>query len=473
MAAAALGGGALVRLFAFGPKVLPRRHVVLLVCDSLRADRLGCMGYTRLIDGVQGSLTPNIDALATGGTLFEAAFSQSDWTETSMASMLYSVWPVVTEPYHSLNYLPDPARTLTYCLDHSLLDGGPYVKLAAQSNTLLMKAPFTSPFEFIANQSGFPRVFKNKTLHPSPKQQYERADVLNRMALSELHHAGGDNILLYVHYMDTHETYVPLPEYRRHFPKGVNYNFGNLVKDVRENGGDPLVKKQIITLGDDYDASLMFLDKQIGDFLGELAERGIARDSMIILASDHGQSLGERNVVGHGHTLYPEETHVPLIIAGGGFPRGRVGARVRNIDIFPTIAERVGLAPRQSGISLRRLSDPPQAGGVAGHREVFSCMDYPPRHRGLKREMLITAEGCAYVVTTSSKGKLISEEVFNVNRDPGMLRPLEDDSVRQMAAEKLAKLMASARSRPAAPESPYYNNLNPVHLRQLRSLGYI
>lgn len=473
MAVAALGGGALVRFFAFKQKAMPRRHIVLLVCDTLRADRLGCMGYTRLIDGLERSLTPNIDALAAGGTLFEAAFSQSDWTETSMASMLYSVWPVVTEPHHSFSYLPDPAQTLAYCLDHSLLDGGPYVKLAVQSNTLLMKAPFTSPFEFIANQSGFPRVFKNNTLHPSPKQQYERADVINRMALSELHHAGDDHILLYVHYMDAHEIYVPLPDYRRHFPKGVNYDYGELVKDVRENDGDPLVKKQLATLRDDYDASLMFLDKHIGNLLEELDERGIARNSMIILASDHGQSLGERNVVGHGQTLYPEETHVPLIIAGGGFPRVRVGARVRNIDIFPTIAEYVGLAPHQAGVSLRQLADATQAGGVALHREVFSCMDYSPRCRRLKREMLITAEGCAYVVTTSSKGKLLSEEVYNVNRDPGMLRPLEDDSARQMAAEQLAELKVSAGSRPSTPKSPYYRNTNPVYLDQLRSLGYL
>lgn len=464
---------AAVARYCLRKRPAPRRNVILLVVDCLRADRLGCYGYTRKIDGREISLTPNIDGLAAKGALFELAFSQSNWTETSMASMIYSVRPLATSHHHTYAYLTSPEDTLTYFLDYGYIEQGPYVKIAVQTNPLLVASPFAGAFDIIINLSGFPRVFKHATTQASNGLMHQRADVVHRKALDAIALAGENNIFLYIHYMDMHEPYAPVERFRQLFAPGVRYDFGALAVDAAQRPDADDVVQRVMSLRDDYDASLMFLDEQIGLFLAELDRRGVLKESLLIFASDHGQSLGERGVVGHAHTLYPQETHVPLILAGPDVPAARVRTRVRNLDIFPTIAAWIGISPSQYGEDLMPLVEAVQRREMTTHREVFSCMDFPPVNRHLKREMLIAPSGAACVITSDDDGRTLKEEYYEMASDPQMQSALDDEEMLGRLKQKLQALKSEKAEEESETGGRDQPGDNPVRRAHLRSLGYL
>jgi arylsulfatase A-like enzyme len=79
------------------------------------------------------------------------------------------------------------------------------------------------------------------------------------------------------------------------------------------------------------------------------------RRTIVVLMADHGEEFGDHGSVAHGHTLYDELVHVPLIIAGPGIPAGRkIAIPVQNIDVFPTLAALAfrGIVPTAQGTSL-------------------------------------------------------------------------------------------------------------------------
>jgi arylsulfatase A-like enzyme len=88
---------------------------------------------------------------------------------------------------------------------------------------------------------------------------------------------------------------------------------------------------------------------------------GLRSDTLVILSSDHGQTLGERNVVGHGKDLYEPEVRIPLVLrlpsrVDGGL---RIPEIVRSVDMFPTFLDYAGIArpDRLAGRSVRNLID--------------------------------------------------------------------------------------------------------------------
>jgi hypothetical protein len=101
-------------------------------------------------------------------------------------------------------------------------------------------------------------------------------------------------------------------------------------------------------------------DKEFGRFIRHLADEGILDNTVVVFGSDHGESLGENNLWWHGNTLLPQETHVPLIIAGGGVAQGkRITRLTENVDILPTLLEIAGIDLPDSavfdGVSLAPL----------------------------------------------------------------------------------------------------------------------
>ncbi|HSS50303.1 MAG TPA: sulfatase-like hydrolase/transferase, partial [Thermoanaerobaculia bacterium] len=95
-----------------------------------------------------------------------------------------------------------------------------------------------------------------------------------------------------------------------------------------------------------YDSGLAYIDQQLSDLLSTLESEGLLENTIVVVTSDHGESLYEHGLVGHS-SLYDQDLEVPLVIAApvAGARGRRVKAQIRSVDIAPTLAELAGLAP--------------------------------------------------------------------------------------------------------------------------------
>jgi len=214
-----------------------------------------------------------------------------------------------------------------------------------------------------------------------------------------------------------------------------------------------------------YALEVAFVDRQIGILMAEMEERGLLENTLVIFTSDHGESLGDHNHVGHISQLYDTLLRVPLIVA---FP-GRLAAgsvvdeRVGLVDLFPTIADLLGLeSPADaSGVSLAPLMR-----GESLPKRPIVAVTYPPESASDKRAIIV--DGFKYI--HSWTGKRDWEELYDVVNDPGELEDLAE-----MRPELLAELRAELERRldQASPVDPIEAELSEEEAAHLRALGYV
>ena len=306
-------------------------NLVLFGVDSLRADHMSCYGYRRLT-------TPHLDRLASQGVLFEQAYSAYIPTTPAYASMLTGM-DVITTQMVSLRPkgpLDESIRTLP----EILRDQG-YV-----SACVGFDGRFYRGFDQYANY----RAWITYDERPADK-----AHALNEVTLPILESmaAGGQPFFLFLRHMDPHAPYLPPPPFDRMFYSGDE-------RDPRNRSMEPVFAfapfaeffkswmppgvtdaEYIVAL---YDGELAYMDACIQRLLTRLEELGVADDTVVVVTSDHGETLVEHDCYFDHHGLYEPTLHVPLIIrCPGRLPTGR---RVRGFtleqDLVPTVLELLG-----------------------------------------------------------------------------------------------------------------------------------
>jgi len=323
-------GAVLLALAAACGGAEARPHVVLIVVDTLRADRLSCYGRI-------GETSPELDELAANGVRFERVVAQSSWTRPSMGSMLTSRYPralgIVAERGDAL---PRDVETLAEAFARA-----GYTTVGATANPNVNAA-----YEF---DQGFDRHFDSEVLwrwmpHQEGKTIFdERAvqdagEVFGRLleAVDEAGPSAGP-FYLQANVMDVHEYFD-----ERRVGEGANPE----------------------DLSIQYDAAVRFVSRAIGAFLEALAARPGWEDRIVVVTSDHGEGLGDHPHVPdsehHGTTLYESQLLVPWILADPGdrVPERLVVERpVRLLDLAPTLLELAGAPPLQEaeGLSLAPL----------------------------------------------------------------------------------------------------------------------
>lgn len=333
---------------AGGPKPL---NVIIIAVDTLRADHLGCYGYSR-------DTSPNIDDLAARGVLCERCISPAPWTLPSFSSVFTSLYPTQhgAETVHST--LRESVPTLAGILkDHGYATGA------------VINAPALKP------AYGVNRGFDHYHMTP---EEGRIADGTTRDALRWLDAIGQEPFLAFVHYFDPHLSYSPPEPYGKKFtgdyesPIGYSFNLEGFSR-VRDS---MFVQMQQLTQADRdrivdlYDGEIAFTDAAIADLLGGLDERGLLENTLIVFLSDHGEEFFEHGGFEHGHSLYQELIHVPLFFClPGRLPEGvRLSRPVRLIDVAPTILDFLNIEPppHYEGLSIRQLLEgkgQPQAPG--------------------------------------------------------------------------------------------------------------
>jgi arylsulfatase A-like enzyme len=312
-------------------------NILFVLVDTLRYDHLGTYGYAR-------DTSPEIDAVARGGVVFEEAYSPAPWTLPSMVGLFSGRYPseVLGE---------DPA---TYAMPPT---PGLPERLAALGYRTA---------GFIANPTlhpgnGFARGFSTFYSPGSDVQLLQQhAEEVASRATSWLAAHQDDRFFAYLHFIDPHDPYTnpDMPGDRSPFlPDYQGFIRGTHVHGIhvgRITLPDPVADREQITAL--YDGEIRYVDRAIGEVLRSLRPEVLAR-TLIVITSDHGEELFDHGGWKHGQTLYEEQIHVPLVLRWDGriAPGRRVAGTVRTIDLMPTLLQVAGDAavdPDWDGIDL-------------------------------------------------------------------------------------------------------------------------
>jgi arylsulfatase A-like enzyme len=361
-------------------------NVLLIVLDTVRADRLSLYGYER-------PTTPTLERLAKEGIRFDAARATAPWTLMSHASFFTGRWPheldvewvtplrnnfpMLSEYLGAHGYATAGLVSNTYCAYDTGLSVGfthyeDYIveKLSAlRTSVIIDETVKTILIAGLRHETGPLRAAHDWLTSLSEVGTRRNAESINRGLLSWLDGRPnpGRPFFVFLNYLDAHAPYKVPSDTTRRFGRKPQTRDEIRVLYEQWTALDKLdLPRHYLTLARDcYDSCLAYLDEQIRLLLDDLERRGVLSRTLVVITSDHGEGLGEHDLFEHGESLYSTEIHVPLLIIppAGVKTMGVVRETVSLRDLPATITEMVGLGSGSPfpGRSLSALWSHPAA----------------------------------------------------------------------------------------------------------------
>jgi arylsulfatase A-like enzyme len=396
-------------------------NVLFIVVDALRPDVIAAFHddaedqkklsahsppLDALLPKIPG-LTPNLDALAAKGVRFTHAWSAGSWTRPGTLAMLSGMrstelgldplpW-VVPEPQSAAYYRSDPPM-----LPLLLRRDGVVTRAFVNNYFMVGYAP-------VGVDMGFERIDDHR---------YRTKDTgeITKDAVAWLKRNKDTRFFAFCNYNSPHE---PLEPPQRFLDK----------VDAAPNAPrDPMVRMYMAEAGKD--------DEAIGVLMHTLDELGLREKTLVIVTADHGETLSEKHDgrsnldhmgirFHHAVTNFEETTRIPILMS---LPRvlpenEEVKARVRNIDIAPTILDIVGRekSPKSSGVSLMPLvrgqTEPDERVVLSEGRATRGLLVGP--WRAIFREGPAQTTCWGPKNDPSEKCVTVAEELFDLDADPG------------------------------------------------------
>lgn len=347
-------------------------HIILIVIDALRFDRLTCNGYDK-------PTTPHLDKIASQGVTFENAFSSTNATDPSLTTIFTGLHPYThgivshgmdVDPksinvVKKISYISEVLKKCGYrtfaldWLDRWHKKGFDYYSGFISGRKFLLKIP--------SRVRALVRSLLPQRLYLS-SLKIDRAETLADMALSLIRRYSNQPMFFFIHFWDTHTPYYAPKNYLSCFQK-MSYNcsltLSDLIKEVDGEQAKRVIKMAAAGCSDvnevlaRYDASIAYVDGQVGRIYQVLEDEGLLDETLLIITSDHGESLLEHGIYFAHHGLYDVSIHVPLIMRGPDIPaKKRVNGFVQHTDILPTILDLVGYNRKNlkyEGVSLMKI----------------------------------------------------------------------------------------------------------------------
>jgi arylsulfatase A-like enzyme len=304
-------------------------NIVMLAIDSLRADHMSCYGYRR-------HTTPHMDRLAAGGTLYRNHFSPHIPTTSGYASMLTGL---------------DCFGTQVVALRHR---GGLRPEIRTLPEILAAAGYQTSCVGFGGNPAsrGFQTYVEFSGWGSWEAGRSPKAENLNNVALPELDRLAADEapFLLFLRHMDPHSPYLPPAPYERMFYHGDPCDPSNHSMDACMTFKPfcdyfaawlPPGISDAAYVVSQYDGAVAYMDASIKSIFNALEAKGIVDETIIVITSDHGETLDEHECWFDHHGMYDNVLHVPFILRyPGKVPAGKVveGFSTHQ-DVVPTLLE--------------------------------------------------------------------------------------------------------------------------------------
>ncbi len=296
-------------------------NVVLITIDTIRAENLGCYGYFR-------DTSPNIDRFAKDALLFERCIAPIATTLPSHVSLLTSTYPVE----HGIHANAD--------IDGSRFIPSPVLKSYAEvaQEAGYQTAAFVSATP-IKKDTGIDAGFDTFN---EPDGAERNARETNEAVFRWLNESrrGEKACFLWVHYFDPHAPYEPPPDYQDFFAPGDGASFFVRTrafddKIVTGDEWDPatFIAEDVLSY---YDNEVRYVDSEVGRLLDRLRVQADWKRTVVVIAGDHGEGLGQHGHWHHGLN-WNEQLHVPLIIRVPGVSPERMTTVMSLVDVFPTL----------------------------------------------------------------------------------------------------------------------------------------
>jgi len=354
----------------------PPNILVISLC-SVRADHLGCYGYPR-------STSPNLDQLATEGILFEHAVTPWPKTAPAFAALMTGKYGHTTGVMRITpdQFLGDDHETLA-----EILAKRGYATAVFNSTPVLNPATnLLQGFEHVVQTYRNETPFADATRQAAEwlSQPHERP-FLAWIHYNNAHHpylAPGVERDMFVG--DEHYQHEPLiqamPKATLNLPVADNHPFRRQILHPDLGGAHPSVAigEEPVELGlyvARYDAGIASADKMIGRLLTVVRENGLLDDTIVVVVSDHGESMGKMSYYfGHGRFPYDDCARVPLIIRPPGQPAPRrIAPPMSTLSLAPTLLQLANIEPPEA---MEAPSLVPMMEGGQGVRYVFAESGY-------------------------------------------------------------------------------------------------
>lgn len=332
-----------------------RANLLLITIDTLRPDHLACYGYER-------DTSPNLDRLAAEGWRFTHAQSPRAKTTPAIATLLSGLYP----HEHGVRDLSGPLTRPVPLLQERLAQAG------------YRTAGLVSNFVLTAERAGLARGFEHwddrlpDTRGVPPHAAPQRVATSVTDGALELVHADDPRPwFVWLHYMDPHGAYAAPAEHRlfagsaprllppeAELPESSIHRYRVADYNVPADARGPDGRVDVAAVVAEYDAEIHFVDAQIGRLLDDLRGAGQLDQTLVVVTSDHGESLGEhRYWFEHGAYAYETTCRVPLIVRPpaslGSSPAVRSGD-VSLADLAPTLLDLLGLPVADAGTEAHR-----------------------------------------------------------------------------------------------------------------------
>jgi arylsulfatase A-like enzyme/Flp pilus assembly protein TadD len=394
-------------------------NLVVVTVDTLRADHLGCYGYTMIE-------TPALDRLAREGALFENAVAQTPLTPPSHASIFTGTYPTVHKVRNTGGFvLQSSFKTLAEILQEEGWDTAAFIGAS------VLKKAFGLNQGFAVYDDRMPKASRKGEVGEYPER---RAAVVVDQALAWLGAQSGKPFFVWLHLYDPHMPYNP-PE--------------------------PFLQKY---RSRPYDGEIAYTDRELGRFLDAVGKKSPAQNTLTVVLSDHGESLGEHGELTHGVFVYDATLRIPLMMRGPGVPAGlRLEQQVRTTDVLPTVLALMGGQPPSpcQGVSVIPAFNGEPIDTTRSYAETL----YPKMNMGWSELRAIRTERWKYI-------RAPKPELYDLEQDPGETRNVIEhhpEEHRRLAQQ----LDAITRTPDGKPEKIETATMDQRTMDQLKSLGYL
>ncbi|MCA9243756.1 MAG: sulfatase-like hydrolase/transferase [Phycisphaerales bacterium] len=338
-------------------------NIIFILIDTLRADRVGACGSKR-------GLTPNLDAIAAEGLVFDDAVAAAPWTLPSVGSLFTSYYPSVHKAVSYSEIAKNQKVVEAAMAQHrpppqvSVLQD----ELQTLAETMQLMRFETAAFSangFIQAEYGFGQGFETFVNAWQPEQNSIPAPNVIAPALKWLD--GRKNtakpFFMYLHFMDVHGPYNADAKYMdpqmAKFDQAppttrISVDEFNRINAYMRKPPEPLTQNQAEYFAKyqryreyweaRYDAGVAEMDDYLGQLKAALQERGVWDDAYVIIIADHGEALNDHaGLWEHGYSQFQTDLSVPIVLRWPEVvPTGHVSTRVSLMDVMPTLIDQFG-----------------------------------------------------------------------------------------------------------------------------------